>query len=180
VEIQNARNIFPKFRQRGDGWCIPACYEALSQCAGLASPTQEQIVTEYHRRFGPDGYVHVIKRELHCIQNPSAQDLRPYGFPKGDFNSFTDIANHLLQNGADKVFVHPGDRDARFEEYLNASIASGLGAIIVVCPPQLDCHALLLIGFDGTAVDVYDPQHGGFHQFPVTLFNRDCVILQSR
>jgi len=180
VEIQNARRIFPKIRQRGDGWCIPACYEAILQHTGVGSPTQEEIVTEYDRRFGSGGYVHMTKRELHCITNPSADDLRPYGFPKGDFNSFTEIANHLLPNGADKIFVHPADRDAKFEEYLNQSVATGLGAIIVVCPPNVDCHALLLVGFDGGVVDVYDPQHGGFHQFPVPQFNRDCVVLQIR
>ena len=96
MELQNARTAFPKSRQRGDGWCIPACYEAVSQHANLASPTQEQLVLEYHKRLGAEGYVHMKTRELHHFANPTPDDLRPFGFHKGDFNTFTDMTRTTL------------------------------------------------------------------------------------
>jgi hypothetical protein len=178
MEIADARNSFPKVRQRGDGWCIPACFEVLCHHATLCSPTQEDMVLEYHKRFGKDGYVDVRARQLVQLANPTINDLRgPYVLPKGDFVSFTSITNDLLPTGSALRFVHPADCSTKFTDYLVESVASGRSAIIVVCPPKADCHALVLVGFDGTTVDVYDPQYGGFHSFPVGQFNSDCVIL---
>src|SRR5437016_6186050 len=102
MEIQDARTVFPKIRQSGEGWCIPACYEALTQHVCLASPTQDELVMEYHRRFAAEGYINMATRQLHHLTNPTIQDLRAYGFPRGSFVTFTKIANHLLPIGCGK------------------------------------------------------------------------------
>lgn len=179
MEIQNARTSFPQVRQRGEGWCIPACFEVLSRHATLPAPTQEDMVLEYHKRFGGDGYIEMATGQVVALPTATITDLRgPYGFPKGDFVSFTSIANDLLPTGSLLRFVHPADTTTKFGMYLTESVASGRSAIVVVHPPNAPCHALVLVGFDGTKVEVYDPQYGGFHSVQINQFNSDCVIFR--
>jgi hypothetical protein len=179
MEVPNAKVTFSKIRQRGAGWCIPACFESLARYANLRLPTQEEIVWEYHRRYGNCGYIDPAKKCLCTLANPTIEDLKNYAFPKGGFVEFTEIANSLLPADSGKTFFHPTDSDAKFESYVCDSASRGDGLILVLCPKDEHCHALVLVGQDKGILNVYDPQHGDFHDVPAKAFNKDCVILKS-
>jgi hypothetical protein len=187
MELPDARNKFPQVRQFGWAWCIPASFEVLLHYFDMPNPTQKDMVAQYNKSFGADGYAEPVqvgnqwKLRPVKLTNPTIDQLRNYGFPKANFDVFKDITNSLLPNGCGRVFDHPADCAARFEHYLTEAMKNQDGILSVKTNPDGNCHILPVIGYDGTDITVYDPQTGSIETkaFNSIPFNRDCIIFKK-
>lgn len=187
MELPQAREKFPQVNQHGMGWCIPASFEVLIHYFDIPQPKQEDMVLEYDKRFGNEGYAEAyntnsgVKLRLIKLTNPTIDQLSRLGFPKANFDVFRDIANALLPQGCGRIFEHPNDCENRFEHYLNKSMEDGNGFLSVVKSGDGNCHIMPVIGYDGTNVTTYDPQSGSIATKPQNQipFNRDCIIFKK-
>jgi hypothetical protein len=187
MELPDARNKFTQVRQKGLAWCIPASFEVLIRYFNLLQPTQEDMVRQYHKLFGHEGYGEpvILNGELKFrhvkLDSPTIEQLAKHGFPKGDFNSFQTIANSLLAADCGRRFEHPADCDQKFEEHMLKAMTDGDGFLGVIKNPDGNCHILPIIGFDGTTVVYYDPGSGDITTKAIkeVSFNRDCIIFKK-
>jgi len=181
MELENAKTIFPQVRQIANEWCIPAGLEVLLHYFGIPKPSQTEMVLRYAEQFGDKGYF--INRQLVAFRNkPTVDELKLCGFPHGNFDSFSAIANSLLPADCNRYFYHPNDCETEFEKYLSGSLKNGDGILGVIRLNNGNCHVLPIIGYDGSAVTVYDPGPGTVETKALCdfTFNRDCVILKIK
>lgn len=186
MELPDARNKFPQVQQFGWAWCIPASFEVLLHYFDISIPTQKDMVAQYDKLFGAEGYAepfqvgNQLKLRLVRLTNPTIDQLRNYGFPKADFDVFKDITNSLLPKDCGRVFDHPADCNPQFEHYLTEAMQNQDGILSVKTNSDGNCHILPVIGYDGTNISVYDPQTGGIDTKPFkdVPFNRDCIIFK--
>jgi hypothetical protein len=190
MELKNAREKFLQIRQSQNrpSWCIPVGFEVLRHYFGYPKPTSDEMVLEYHKRYGDEGYGEAffennqLRFRTVKLNNPTLEQLGNYGFPKGGFDTFKDIANALLPNDCDRVFEHPADCQDKFEFYLAEVIKNGDGILAVKKLPDGNCHVLAIIGYDDKSVTAYDPGPGNIETKTIDEFplNRDCIIFKKR
>jgi len=183
MELPNARHLFPEVQQRADEWSIPAGLEVLLHYFGISKPTQEEMVLRFDEMYGQQGYI-ILGKPGKFLTKPTIQHLALCGFPAphGNFDGFTTVANSLLPADCDRIFCHPNDCDKKFENYLTGALKKGDGILGVIRLKNGNCHALPIIGYNGSDVTVYDPCPGIIDTKAIgdITFNRDCVLLMNK
>ncbi len=185
MELLDARTKFPQVYQHGHSWCIPAGFEVLLHYFDLPKPTQEDMVLLYDKVFGAKGYGEPIQVNGQLryrtvkLTNPTVEQLKNYGFPLGDFNTFKDITNSLLPQNCGRVFDRSSDCHEKFEYYLDQALKNQDGILAAVKLPDGNCHILPVVGFDGKCVMVYDPGARTIEVKALGDLNRDCVVFKK-
>jgi hypothetical protein len=178
-ELPKARGLFPEVRQRGFGWCIPAGFEVLLHYFAIPFPTQDEMVEEYARQYGHQGYVNASRQPCQLV-SPSVEELRNYGFPAANFDVFAAICNAMMPKDSLRAFYHPMDCENDLEDHLRGSLNAGDGMLLALKNPDSSCHVMPLIGYDGSNLTTYEPWTGTIETKDINQYalNKDCVILR--